>query len=237
MGNLRMKKIFLLLTAVFCGVAVANDRPVVAVLDFTNETQARWWRTDVGRELGGMLANELVSTGAFKVVERQKLDSVLGEQDLGASGRVSKSSAAKMGKVTGAQYLITGKVASYEENTSGTGGGVSFKGISLGGKKSSAYLAIDLRVVNSTTGEVEYARTIEGTSKGGGLSVGVFRGGFGGSLGGHKKTPTGKAIRAALIEATDYLACVMYDQDSCMKEFRKKERSRRKKSKSSLKLD
>ncbi len=216
---------------------MAKDRPVVAVLDFTNETTAHWWRSDVGRELGGMLANELVSTGAFKVVERQKLDSVLGEQDLGASGRVSPSTAAKMGKVTGAQYLITGKVAAYEENTSGGGGGVSIKGISLGGKKSSAYLAIDLRVVNATTGEVEYVRTVEGTSKGGGMSIGISRGGYGGSLGGHKKTPTGKAIRAALIEATDYLACAMYDQDSCLKEYRDKERSRRDKSKSSLSLD
>ncbi|MCB1581434.1 MAG: CsgG/HfaB family protein [Xanthomonadales bacterium] len=233
-----MKKLLLLLaTLMVGGNALAKDRPVVAVLDFTNETQAHWWQTDVGRELGGMLANELVSTGAFKVVERQKLDSVLGEQDLGASGRVSKSTAAKMGQVTGAQYLISGKVAAYEENTKGTGGGVSFKGISLGGKSQKAYLAIDLRVINATTGEVEYVRTIEGEAKGGGMSVGLSRGGFGGSLGGHKKTPAGKAIRAALIEATDYLACVMYDQDSCVKEYREKERSRRDKSKSALSLD
>ena len=232
-----MKKVFLILTAMMCGVAVAKDRPVVAVLDFTNDTQAAWWRSDVGRELGGMLANELVGTGAFKVVERQKLGAVLSEQDLGASGRVNKSTAAKMGQVTGAQYLITGKVAAYEENTAGSGGGLSFKGISVGGKRSKAYLAIDLRVVNANTGEVEFVRTVEGNSKGGGMSLGLSRGGFGGSLGGHKKTPTGKAIRAALIEATDYLACVMYDQDSCMKEYRDKERKRRKKSKSALSLD
>ena len=233
-----MKKLLLLLVAfVASGAVVAKDRSVVAVLDFTNETQAAWWKSDVGRELGGMLANELVSTGAFKVVERAKLDSVLGEQDLGASGRVSKSSAAKMGQVTGAQYLITGNVAAYDENTKGTGGGLSFKGISLGGKSSKAYLAIDLRVINATTGEVEYVRTVEGHSKGGGMSVGLYRGGFGGSLGGHKKTPAGKAIRAALIEATDYLACVMYDQDSCVKEYRDKERKRRNSSKSALSLD
>lgn len=233
-----MKKVLVLLvTLMVAGGALAKNRPVVAVLDFTNETRASWWQTDVGRELGSMLANELVSTGAFKVVERQKLDSVLGEQDLGASGRVSKSTAAKMGQVTGAQYLITGKVAAYDENTKGTGGGLSFKGISLGGKSSKAYLAIDLRVVNANTGEVEYVRTVEGHSKGGGMSVGLHRGGFGGSLGGHKKTPAGKAIRAALIEATDYLACVMYDQDSCMKEYRDKERKRRNSSKSALSLD
>lgn len=233
-----MKKLLLLITALMVtGTGFAKNRAVVAVLDFTNETRAHWWQTDVGRELGGMLANELVSTGAFKVVERQKLDSVLGEQDLGASGRVSKSSAAKMGKVTGAQYLITGNVAAYEENTKGTGGGIGFKGISIGGKSQKAYLAIDVRVVNATTGEVEFVRTVEGNAKGGGMSLGFSRGGFGGSLGGHKKTPAGKAIRAALIEATDYLACVMYDQDSCMKEYRDKERDRRKKSKSALDLD
>ncbi len=233
-----MKKLILLITALMSiGVATAKNRSVVAVLDFTNETQAPWWQSDVGRELGGMLANELVSTGAFKVVERQKLDSVLAEQDLGASGRVSKSTAAKMGQVTGAQYLITGNVAAYEENTSGTGGGIGFKGISIGGKSNKAYLAIDLRVVNATTGEVEFVRTVEGNSKGGGMSLGFSRSGFGGSLGGHKKTPAGKAIRAALIEATDYLACVMYDQDSCVKEYRDKERSRRDKTKSSLSLD
>ncbi len=233
-----MKKLLLLLaTLTVAGAAVAKDRATVAVLDFTNETRAHWWQTDVGRELGGMLANELVSTGAFKVVERNKLDSVLSEQDLGASGRVSKSSAARMGKVTGAQYLITGNVAAYDENTKGTGGGIGFKGISIGGKSSKAYLAIDLRVVNATTGEVEYVRTVEGHSKGGGMSLGFSRSGFGGSLGGHKKTPAGKAIRAALIEATDYLACVMYDQDSCVKEYRDKERKRRNSSKSALSLD
>ena len=233
-----MKKLLLLLaTFTVAGAAVAKNRATVAVLDFTNETRAHWWQTDVGRELGGMLANELVSTGAFKVVERNKLDSVLSEQDLGASGRVSKSSAARMGQVTGAQYLITGNVAAYDENTKGTGGGIGFKGISIGGKSSKAYLAIDLRVVNATTGEVEYVRTVEGHSKGGGMSLGFSRSGFGGSLGGHKKTPAGKAIRAALIEATDYLACVMYDQDSCVKEYRDKERKRRNSSKSALSLD
>lgn len=233
-----MKKLLLLLaTLTVAGGAIAKDRSVVAVLDFTNETRAHWWQTDVGRELGGMLANELVSTGAFKVVERNKLDAVLGEQDLGASGRVSKSSAAKMGQVTGAQYLITGNVAAYDENTKGTGGGIGFKGFSVGGKSSKAYLAIDLRVVNATTGEVEFVRTVEGHSKGGGMNFGFSKNGFGGSLGGHKKTPAGKAIRAALIEATDYLACVMYDKDSCVGDYRDKERKRRDSSKSALSLD
>ena len=82
-----------------------------------------------GRELSDMLSNELLGTGVFKVVERKKLEGVLNEQDLAASGRVAKGTAAKMGKLTGAQYLITGSVSSFEQSGS-KGGGLSFKGIS-----------------------------------------------------------------------------------------------------------
>ncbi len=233
-----MKKIIFTLTVLLVtSFAVAkDDRPVVAVLEFKNETAAAWWNTGVGRELSDMLSNELLGTGVFKVVERRKLDSVLSEQDLGASGRVAKRTAAKMGKVTGAQYLITGSVSNFEESGR-SGGGLSFKGISVGGKSKKASIGIDIRVINSTTGEIEYARTVEATSKGGGLSLGFHRGGLGGALANEKKTPTGKAIRAVLIEATDYLACVMYDQDSCMKEYRAKERKRRNKTRSAVKLD
>jgi curli biogenesis system outer membrane secretion channel CsgG len=233
-----MKKImFTLILSLLAPFVIAkDDRPVVAVLEFRNETSAAWWYSGVGRELSDMLANELLGTGVFKVVERRKLNGVLNEQDLGASGRVAKSTAAKMGKITGAQYLITGSVSHFEESGR-SGGGLRFKGISLGGKKKTASLAIDIRVINATTGEIEYARTVEATSKSGGMSIGISRGSFGGALGKEKKTPTGKAIRAVLIEATDYLACVMYDQDSCMKEYRKKERRRRSKTKSAVDLD
>ncbi len=232
-----MKKILFTLTlTLLANYAIAKNRPVVAVIEFKNETTAPWWQNGVGRELSDMLSNELLGTGVFKVVERKKLDSVLTEQDLGASGRVSRRTAAKMGKLTGAQYLITGSVSSFEQSSS-RGGGFSFKGIAIGGNRQNVSLGIDIRVINATTGEVEYARTVEATAKNGGLSVGLSRGGFGGTLGSQKRTPVGKAIRAVLIEATDYLACVMYDQDSCIGEYRTKERSRRSKTRKSIRLD
>ena len=81
-----------------------------------------------------MLSNELSSTGHFRVLERNKLGNVLEEQNLAASGRVRSGTGAKMGNVTGAQYLVFGTVTSYEENTASSGGGISFKGMSLGGK-------------------------------------------------------------------------------------------------------
>ncbi len=236
-----MKHLAKLMVVGFVLVASVTEaiarKPVLAVAEFKNQSGAGWWRGGVGRELAGMLTNELASTGDFRMVERSKLENVLSEQDLAASGRVSAGTGARMGKLVGAQYLVMGTVTSYEENTASSGGGFSFKGVSLGGKKKEAYIAVDLRVVDTTTGEVAFVRTIEATAKSGGMRIGLHKGGFGGALGKEKKTPAGKAIRATLMEITDYLGCVMVYKDDCMSEYGAKERRRRDKTKSAISLD
>ncbi|HKB81409.1 MAG TPA: CsgG/HfaB family protein [Thermoanaerobaculia bacterium] len=235
-----MKSRILMAVGVLClcsAVAVASEKPSVGVADFTNDTAAGWWYGGAGRDLSGMLANELSATDKFRVVERSKLAPVLEEQDLGASGRVSKSSAAKVGKLTGARYLVMGTVSSFQENVAGGGGGFSFRGVHLGGKKQDAYIAVDLRVVDTTTGEVMYTRTVEARSESHGINVGLYRGGFGGDLAKHENTPAGKAIRACLIEISDYLSCVMVDKDSCIEEYKAKDSSRREKDKKAIKIE
>jgi len=224
--------------ALLCALpAAAADKPVVGVIEFRNESGAGWWSGGVGWELASMLSNELASTGAFKVVERSKLESVLEEQNLAASGRVREGSGAKIGKLTGAQYLVAGTVTAYEENTKGTGGGISFGGVSLGGKSSEAYLAVDIRVINAETGEVDFVRTVEGRSKSSGVSLGLYKGGFGGTLEKENKTPAGKAIRAALVEVTDYLECAMVKRNRCLDDYDAKEAKRRDSNRGGLKLD
>ena len=229
--------IFLSALVLTASQSLAGKKPTMGVDEFKNDTSAGWWHSGVGRELAGMLTNELGTTGKFKMVERKKLSSVLREQDLGASGRVRKGTAAKIGRLTGAKYLVMATVTSYEEDTSSRGGGISFGGFSIGGNKGKAYIAVDLRVVNTTTGDVEFFRTVEATSKSGGLSLGLHKWGFGGSLGGKEKTPTGKAIRACIMEIADYLGCVMVDKDSCISEYKEKEKKRRKKTKGAIDLD
>ena len=70
-----------------------------------------------GRDLADMLTNELAGTGKFKMVEREKLAAVLDEQDLADSGRVSKKTGAKIGKLTGAKYLVTATLSAFEETS------------------------------------------------------------------------------------------------------------------------
>ncbi len=234
-----------LVAGIFVGALVLGagsalaDKPVMGVAEFVNEVSgAHWWSTpDVGWELSGMLTNELVATGAFSMVERSKLEHVLVEQDLAASGRIEPGTGAKMGKLAGAEYLVMGTVTAFEENTKSTGGGIGYKGIRLGGKKGESYIAVDLRVVNTTKGTVDFVRSIEARVKSKGVSVGAYRGGWSGSLAKQEKTPTGKAIRAMVIEASEYLECAMVKQDSCMGEFDAKEKRRRESSKKGIKLD
>ena len=215
----------------------AQDKPSVAVLEFTNESGAAWWRGGVGWELSSMLTNEMAATKAFRMLERNKIEGVLSEQNLAASGRVQGGTGARIGKLLGAQYLVTGTVSAYEEDTASTGGGLSFGGVSLGGNKSNADLAVDLRVINATTGEVAFTRTIEGNAKSGGMSIGLYKGGFGGNLSQQKNTPAGKAIRAALVLSSDYLECVMVRQDGCEADFDAADDRRRAKTRDAIDLD
>src|SRR5438477_13078913 len=109
-----MKKQFALLAVLLCaGVLNAAEKPSIGVAEFKNDTSAAWWYGGAGHDLSGMLTNELAGTEKFRVVERAKLEHVLNEQDLGASGRVSKGSAAKIGKLTGAHSLAMGTVSAY----------------------------------------------------------------------------------------------------------------------------
>jgi curli biogenesis system outer membrane secretion channel CsgG len=239
---MRFKQAFLLclvlagLMPVVAGAQPA-ERPVIAVAEFKNESNAGWWGNGLGWDLAGLLSNELAATGSFRVVERDRLRSVLEEQNLMASGRAATSDAAAMGRLAGAQYLVMGTVTSFEEGTERNNGGFSFGGVSLGGNSRTAYVAIDIRVVDTTTGTIEYVRTIEGSSRSGGSNVGLSFGGASSSFGAERNSPAGRAVRSAVVMVSEYLDCVMVRQDSCRREFDEAERRRRERTSGELDID
>ena len=96
---------------------------------------------------------------------------------------------------------------------------------------------VDLRVVDTTTGEISFTRSVEARTGGFRLNLGVFRSGFGGALKKQKRTPAGKAIRAVMVEIVDYLTCAMVTQGDCMAEFDAKEAKRKESLKNTIKLD
>jgi curli biogenesis system outer membrane secretion channel CsgG len=190
----------------------------IAVSRFTNKTGKGWWSGAIGDGMADMLATSLFNTNRFIVLERQAVQDVIQEQNLGASGRVSKETAAAIGKIEGAELLVMGAVTEFEPGTSGGTGGISGAGIPGWGGKilggitggfREAHLAIDLRLVDSRTSRIVAATSVEGTATD--VNLGGLLGGSGssvalaGSLGGWSKTPMEKALRVCLNKAVEFV--------------------------------
>jgi hypothetical protein len=61
-------------------------------------------------QAAALLGAYLSTQDSLMVVERQQLESLLGEQSLGASGLVNQATAAQIGQLTGAKVLLTGRL-------------------------------------------------------------------------------------------------------------------------------
>lgn len=85
----------------------AQDVLTVAVFDFESKDEGV---RDYGQKVATLLNANLSAEPQLITVERAELEKILGEQELGLSGTVSTDTAAKVGKLTGAKVLITGRV-------------------------------------------------------------------------------------------------------------------------------
>lgn len=94
--------------------AAAPEVLTVAVFDFDSRDEAV---RDLGPKVATLINASLSAQPDFITVERAELEKVLGEQELGLSGTVSAESAAKVGQLTGAKVLVTGRVFKVENQT------------------------------------------------------------------------------------------------------------------------
>jgi TolB-like protein len=92
--------------------ATPDSRPGVAVFQFENGGSVGMKDpADVAglqRGFAAMMISELKANDAWRVVEREEIQKLVDEQNLGASGRVDPQTATKIGKVVGARYDVTG---------------------------------------------------------------------------------------------------------------------------------
>jgi TolB-like protein len=88
-----------------------DTRPGIAVLPFDNSGSYGQDKENfdaLQKGIAGMLISELAANPAARVVEREEIEKLLAEQSLGASGKVTPETAAKIGKLVGARYVIAG---------------------------------------------------------------------------------------------------------------------------------
>lgn len=97
------------LSAVSVG-AQQDLRPTVMVLDFNNGSfgKDRGDYDALGKGISDFLIGELAGNTQIRVVERDKLQQLLAEQNLGREGRVSDETIVKIGKLLGAHHAVAG---------------------------------------------------------------------------------------------------------------------------------
>lgn len=96
---------------------VAQDVPRIAVLDFNSFMMGEGGASvNLGKAIAAMLVTEFSGRPGLQVVERQQLNALLDEQDLGFSGRLNEQQAIQVGKLLGVQYVLLGQVTSIVDN-------------------------------------------------------------------------------------------------------------------------
>jgi curli biogenesis system outer membrane secretion channel CsgG len=186
----------------------------VAVANFgtTDRFASVYGGWNIGGGLSAQLVTELIKTGRVVVVERAILSKVLMEQELGESQLLSPLTKMPPGHLLGVDYLIVGEVTEFEEKQMGAGMGAKIFGVKFGGDVSAAHVGMDLRIVDTRTGEILYSHRSQGKAwdKAIGAKFDYKILDFGGDA--FHKTPLGKATRSAIDDAVGFILGVIDKQ-------------------------
>ncbi len=197
------------------GLAFAADqakgglRYSITVSKFEN--RAGWsGQWDIGDAWGAVMTDALQTSGRFIVLgEKDMRAEAMQEQDLVDTGRMAGGKKApKKGFMTPAQLLVKGDITHVQDSTSGGGGGLSFKGIHVGGSGDKAEINATIYIVDSRTGQVKASTKVVGKAGRKGLAVGysgAALGGLTGDMAGFKKDNVGKATEDAVAQSVEFL--------------------------------
>ncbi len=126
----------------------AQNIATVAVVDFSNNTGRRI--PDIERTASEYISTLLSNKSGLQVVERRKLASIMTEQGLSQSGIIdNQNTAIQLGKLLGAEYLITGSLINLNVNET------QFEGYGIETTKVEISLSTNIKVLNVNTGVIE----------------------------------------------------------------------------------
>lgn len=157
-----------------------------------------------------MLINALFHTNRFIVLERDKLHVVMSEQNIGASARFNKDTAAAAGQLEGAEILVTAAITGFDPGAGGAEGTLSsLLKSNLGsvfGSVQRAHISMDLRLIDTRTGRILNATSVDGSATSFTPGVASVGGPMSGSLSHFSKTPMDTAIREMLKKAGEFIS-------------------------------
>ncbi len=176
----------------------------IGVVDFENKSAYGQGR--LGTAASDILITELVKSGKFIVVDRDKLDKVMAEQKLQSQGMTDPQTAVKLGKLLGLEAIVTGSVSQFGVKKEGSDYLITQS------KRQVADVTVDIRLIDVQSGQVILADSGKGMAK---SSKGSFLGM--GTKGGYDETLEGEALRAALVQFVTNIASQLNKKPwSCM---------------------
>jgi curli biogenesis system outer membrane secretion channel CsgG len=159
-----------------------------------------WFHNDVdiGQGIRAMLVARMHQSKNITLLERTNLDKVIKEQDMGTTNRFKQGKNAKVGKISGADCMLFGDIVifGHDDKSKGAKGGIHIPlpgnwnpvGGAIGrlgtfSKEERAVVGINLRIVDTETGEVIETAEARGEStrksKDWGALLGTYNGGSG----------------------------------------------------------
>ena len=209
------------------GQAPPAGKKRVAVINFDYATvqgavsQIFNTNEDVGKGIADLLVDRLVASGIYTVIERKAIDKIMAEQNFSNSDRADSTTAAKLGRLLGAEVIVMGSVTQFGRDDKSMGiagtalsGFGSKYGFGNAGKKSAkAVVGITARLVNTDTGEVLASESAKGESHRSGVNLlgGGGSDGNGGSGGGSmaasnfSQTIIGEAVSESVTQLAEKL--------------------------------
>ena len=118
-----------------------GDRKTVAVLSFTNGSGDSQY-DPLGKGIAAMMISDLSDVPSIQLVERERLSDITSELQLQQTRLVDPKTAASVGKLVGAEYVVTGAITALDPK-----------------------VRLDTRVVNVETGKIVKAAEVTGEQK------------------------------------------------------------------------
>lgn len=156
--------VFITLTA-FAGIVDAKPR--LAVRAFEDRTQEQ---DAPAGAIMDMMVTEMDKSGVFDLVEREKFNYVAEELELSQSGLVDPSMVLEVGKIHSAQYTMTGAITVYYYNEKKSGFSIIINNTA---EAKTAYVTLEIRIIDNTTSKVIYTSAKQGQAKQTGKSSGI----------------------------------------------------------------
>ncbi len=123
------------------GGSACPERTTVAVLSFTNGSGDPQY-DPLGKGIAAMMITDLAAVSSIRLVERERLTDLTKEMELQQTQLVDPLTAATVGKLAGAQYVVTGAIVALDP-----------------------MMRLDTRVVSVATGEIVKTAQVTGEQK------------------------------------------------------------------------